>query len=930
MLTISFLNVCSIRRKKSEVQNFLSSRGVHVFGMAETWLKPDISDGELAIPNYKLFRKDRIGRHGGGVGIYCHESLTVKTRSDLDSTLEVLWLEVATPTGTTLIGCGYRPPDMPVSYWDLFEQHLDNALQGRQATTVLVGDFNVDYTNVHAAGALHLHRILTKFNLNNYTSSPTRVTCRSAKLLDLFLSTSPIDGICATLLLDISDHFGVLAALPTASHVQTRKSSQQKSRQLHKVDWEKFNLDLSTELQQMPGNRAIDDMADTFTTSILSVLDKHAPLSTRRKRSRLPCPWLTDELVAAVRERNKLHRLLMKNPGHHNLREQHRLARSRARKLDRQLRNAYFTEQCRTADQHRLWSVLNTVTGRKKQSQAPQTSLVDLSRTFGDVVHDPLRPANLQIPQGPPPHEPFSEFDPVAVDDVARCLAMVDPRKATGSDLIPGFLLKKCADVLAPSLAQLVNMSLESGQVPSSFKVSHVSPLFKGGDPAIAKNYRPVSLLPIVSRILEGFVKQQLTAYLSRHQLLPVSQFAYRKSHSTEDALTLAVNRWQLAKSERKYTGVILVDMSKAFDRVQHARLLQELFSLGLYGTTLEWFRSYVSDRRQQVKAGGILSGAVPCTRGVPQGSVLGPLLFVLYTRNLHSVVPMSVCHQEFADDIVLDYSHKKPTAVTSMLSTAVTSLADWLESIGLILNSQKTQVMFVKPRGGLDVSSAVYCAQERLTETASAKYLGVVIDNDLSWKSHIDNLSKRTARSIGQLWRHGKALSFKARRAWFISMVISQLCYGSNCFYPGLTAHLLHQLMKMFKAGLRATFQQKMLVPTAPLLSLLGLPSLHHTYICKLLIFVHRCIRNAASPLFDPFFSLISEDVPPTNAPVTRGQVTSLLRIPFLPGPAGRCTIQYKASVVWNALPAAVRSTQALSTFKSSVSSLDLVSLGQ
>jgi len=481
-------------------------------------------------------------------------------------------------------------------------------------------------------------------------------------------------------------------------------------------------------------------------------------------------------------------------------------------------------------------------------------------------VHDAQRPATLQLP----------------------LLKSVDPHKATGSDSVPGVVLKQCAKTIAPDFTRLVNASLTSGRVPDHFKLSHISPLYKGGDPASSKNYRPVSLLPILSRLLEAIVKKQLTAYLDRHNLLPRSQFAYRHAHSTEDAVTLAVNRWQMAKC------------------VKHERLVHELFALGLSGTVIEWFSSYLSHRFQRIKMSGDLSAAVPCTRGVPQGSVLGPLLFILYTSAIHTVIPSSLCHQEFADDIVLDFSHSDPAVVTSSLTAGVTALSIWLEDVGLLLNAKKTQVMFIPPRGGAAVTSSVYCHNDKLVTTHSAKYLGIIVDSDLSWKCHVDHL--------------------KARRTWYLSMILAQLSYGSLAFYPGLSQHLLNRLLKMSKAGLRATFQQRYLVPTAPLLALLDVSTLLHVYIHKILVFVHRCLHNSASSLFSNFFCAIPSD--PTNIPVTRGQVSSLLRIPFLPGPAGRSTIQFKGSMLWNALPAAIRSVKNTNSFKLLLNNIDLTQL--
>ena len=361
-----------------------------------------------------------------------------------------------------------------------------------------------------------LRSIISRFNLSNYVTSPTRVTSHSATLLDLLLSSAPPVGSCETVYLDMSDHFAILAHL----HIRVPKHSSSAptaTRRLHLVDWNCFSKYVQRNQQAFPDNGNFEDMITSFTESLLSPLDHHAPLVAQRAHRHLPCPWLTNELVVAVRKRNGLHRKLMRDQGNARLREEHKSARSVARKLDGKLRYQYFTTQCQTTNQRKLWRVLNTVTGRRKKSQIPQAPLPELSRVFGGVVNDPTCPPHLQLPLGPSLQCSLNVFQPVTLTDVESCLKSVDASKAKGSDRIPGFLLKQHASVLAPNLTSIINLSLRTGQVPPTFKVSHVSPLFKSGDPTLPQNYRPVSLLPIISRILETMVKRDSSLPIWRH-----------------------------------------------------------------------------------------------------------------------------------------------------------------------------------------------------------------------------------------------------------------------------------------------------------------------------------------------------------------------------------------------------------------------------
>lgn len=922
MLNVAFLNVCSLRRKVQEVQQLISSRGIHVMGLAETWLTDSTTDGEVDIPHFNIYRKDRPGSsRGGGVALYCHESLSVRRRVDLEKdALELLWIEVASGSSKHLIGCCYRPPNERTLYWNDLETNLTFAMEQRLESLSLIGDFNVDMLTTHTAEYKHLYSLCSTFDFTNFVQSPTRVTAQSSTLLDLFLSTAPINSQCEVLPVDISDHFAILTHFAMSRPAQ-RRAGKFATRQLCKVDWTLFNQELAIHLNSVPSDGSVDDLAFTFVHSIHTVLDRHAPIVVRRHKPRRPCPWTTTGLIGLVRERNRLFHLLTRDRGNTGLEEQHRAARAAARRLDRKLKNAYFVERCSTRDQRKLWAIMNLVTGRKKIKQTPKASLQQLCEAFGEVVTDHNRPSHLILPAGPAIAHGLSDFANVSVHDITELLQTVDPAKATGSDSIPGLVLRMCADTIAPLLTHICNASIMAGDVPACFKMSHVSPLLKGGDASLPSNYRPISLLPIASRLMESVVKVQLTSYLSTNNLYPPSQFAYRRHHSTEDALVLAVNRWLVAKSDSKVTGVIMVDLSKAFDRVCHDLLLAQLFSLGITGNALRWFESYLSNRHQQVKIGTKFSDVVKCTRGVPQGSVLGPILFLLYTSGLDSILPHGVTHQEFADDIVIDFSHRDPAAVSAKLTEAMTSLSKWLDGLGLLINTKKTQVMYIKPRGMTEVSGTVQCNGETLSVVPKVKYLGIFIDDDLRWSSHVDHLARKSGKLTAQLWRHGSSLTVSARRTWYVSMLQSSLCYASTCFFPGLSAGSLDRLTKLSKAGVRSVLRVHNPIATAPLLARLDLKPLVFLYVQKVIMFVFRCMHGLSSALLSPLFRLSAASLADTSiVRRTRGQSSHLLIVPFLTGPAGRQSILFVGSVLWNQLPSCARCLGSRDVFHSTL----------
>ena len=265
---------------------------------------------------------------------------------------------------------------------------------------------------------------------------------------------------------------------------------------------------------------------------------------------------------------------------------------------------------------------------------------------------------------------------------------------------------------------------------------------------------------------------------------------------------------------------------------------------------TLRWFSSYLQDRLQRVVNGSDMTGYSACTRGVPQGSVLGPLLFTLYIKDLHKSVPNGVLHQEFADDMLLEKSSSTANlaALCEDLSQAVTGLSEWLASRGLLVNATKTQNMFIKPRGCTTVPSDISCGGHALQTVSQAKYLGVTIDSDLSWTPHILNVVKRTKRTVGALWQGRAGLTLQCKRIVYHHLVEARLSYASNAWFPSLTLANLDKLSKISRSAIRAFRGWPRWVDVTPLLSSLHIRPISQVMIFKCLVFAANLPDTMAS----------------------------------------------------------------------------------
>ena len=411
---------------------------------------------------------------------------------------------------------------------------------------------------------------------------------------------------------------------------------------------------------------------------------------------------------------------------------------------------------------------------------------------------------------------------------------------------------------------------------------------------------------------------RQLRSYLEEFSIIPKEQFAYRQHHSTEDALVYAINNFLMAKDQGLYTGLVFVDMSKAFDRVEHQTLINDLSNIGVRGSALKWFINYLTDRQQQVRCGNTVSTPTSCSRGVPQGSVLGPLLFILYTRKVPEVLSATKTIKSvlFADDILIYCSGKTPTTLAACLSEAATRLGTWLAERGLCINVNKTKAMLLPPKHQqCPADILIRCCDATLSIVNEYKYLGVIIDSTLSWEAHVDSVVSKVAKKIGTLRRAGNSLTQAARRQYYLSVIQSDLQYGTNAYWTTLTNARQNRLIRSSKRALRSVINAPTTTPTKTILSLLNLSPLETRLKLKLLVHTFRCIHNKASSLLCAQYQVRS----PTHSThrTTRAQTYTSLIIPQVSKSAGAKSPAFFSTLLWNELPSDLRSLSSVHSFR-------------
>ena len=522
-----------------------------------------------------------------------------------------------------------------------------------------------------------------------------------------------------------------------------------------------------------------------------TVVNKHIPLCHKRIRKNA-CPWITDDIVDLMKQRDNVHRaaLLSKED------ELWRSYRTLKNKVTHIIRKGKKEFHCNSIHENRgnsrnIWKCLKHVIP-KSNKISPHSLEVDgvslselpeianaFNKFFTTCASNITKHLSSSRNESPIINDmqfnPITKFDldSVSKDFVIKEIDNMCKEKATGDDHISCRLLKMTKHVIAESLTDIINKSLTSGCVPKGWKTARVIPIFKAGDMTNPSNYRPISILSVVSKIIERAVHRQLSEFIDENDILNSNQSGFRPKYSTTTALTKFVNDLSWNIENKQISGVAFIDLRKAFDTVDHNILLAKLTDIGCSRECVQWFKSYLTDREQTVSFKGTKSDPLTVMMGVPQGSILGPLLFSIYVNTL----PNCISHGNvdmYADDTTLMVSGSSVTDVEQKFSFALQELMVWINHNRLVLNTDKTCVMVIASRANLNkiTSFKVSINGKALKRVNVAKCLGVLIDEELNWSKHVDKVTKVTQRNVSVIKRAKDYLPLISLKLLYNSLV--------------------------------------------------------------------------------------------------------------------------------------------------------------
>ena len=552
--------------------------------------------------------------------------------------------------------------------------------------------------------------------------------------------------------------------------------------------------------------RDTDTGYNTFTEKYCAVLDKHAPFRklTKKELKHRQKPWITQGIIKSISKKmslfNKFKKLKLRNRDMEaeEIHKQYKIYNDTINKLKKKSKRIYNQNYFNTHSKNskKVWSGINKLLNRSKKKQGT------IFLEENGLISDPKKVANkfnnyfLNVAEGlcekiPKNNTRFQDYlknpnknkltlKEATSDEVWKIIHDLDGKKSGDIFGISPDLVKLSAQVIAQILTIIFNQSIREGCFPSAMKVAKVLPLHKGDSMLSVGNYRPISLLPIFSKIFERLVYNRVIEFIDNNKILSELQFGFQKNKSTEQAVSTILSTLDEAKSRRDSSYCIFLDFAKAFDTVNHEILLKKLDHYGVSGVALDLLRSYLSNRTQQTEINGVLSDTGIIKHGVPQGSVLGPLLFLLYINDI-SESSKILKFFLFADDTTVHYSDKTSSDTENLLNNELSKVSDWLAANKLSLNVKKSNFLhfhhgkFKKPTINLKINGV------DVEEKEVTKYLGVFIDNKLTWRSHIEHVKTKLSRGNGMISK--------------IRYYVNDMCL-LNLFYSFIQSHINYNLL--------------------------------------------------------------------------------------------------------------------------------------
>jgi len=640
-------------------------------------------------------------------------------------------------------------------------------------------------------------------------------------------------------------------------------------------------------------------------------------------------PWMTSSLIKACRKKSRLLKIYNKTKTI-AARAKYVAYKNVLKQLIRQEEKAYYQRlfEINAHDVRKSWKIINELINKNVVknkamtfkingiiTQDKHTIVNEYNNYFTDIGPSLVKkiPTSNQLTAQ---KEHITKKDtmvlfPTDSHEIKTIISNLKRSSSCGIDQVPSLVVKSVSDSLSPVLAALINRSLTTGTFPDALKIAKINPIYKAGDKSQIENYRPISLLNTFSKIYERVFLNRLNSYINKHNILHDDQFGFRKNRSTKLALLSFIDTVTDSLDNNDYVISLFIDLSKAFDTIDHTLLLKKLHNYGIRGLAYQFLNSYLTDRFQCVEIDGISSGLKQITCGVPQGSILGPVLFLLYINDIHTCSDL-LKFILFADDTTVLYSSSNLGELVTTVNRELTYLVNWFNSNKLSLNVSKTNYIIFSNHK-LDKSHEdVIVGPIKINKVATTKFLGVIIDEKLTWTNHIREIEKKLASAIFVLRNIRYKINSSTALKLYDTLILPHLMYCNILWGNTYKTHTAN-IYRLQKRALRVCYgvNAQTNYSIFKLSNKLSIHDMHSLQTAQLIFQYfrhHHLLPKCISALFKK-----NSDIHSLN---TRSQNNLCLHIPFAKINVRKFSTKIFAPQLWNKIPLDLRKIQSYSLF--------------